>query len=999
MKLKKALSVLVAAAMMLTVVSLSFSAFAESASAQQVVSAIDALPEDYQLPVADQNAVIDALGAYESLSEDQKAQVTNIDKLNKDIASLNGLSDIWVIYNGNGGVTEYGDNSFPVETKGQDYVAGNNIFYNNGYEFLHWSTDLADGLNFVTGKEFSPVSTLAQLISRDGGAEENAYKYYYFAYANAEDLKADLAEASDPADPFGTNAGARAISRDENGNPVKVWQINLYAIWDNVEKTPVTNVFVSNYPENVGGEHSEKYITAYEGYNGHTIYNPFEQIAIPDTDKVCVFKAWADENGNEFAEGEQYTDPVEGVTAGKTFYATWKEETKAVVTYNSNNPNGESAQYIDNENDHFVGEQYKTMTWANLERKGEGFVKPDDYKFAGWNTAADGSGTAYAANRPLTLEGDLVLYAQWSQVANFTYNSNYPGDDAEQKTFVRTWDTGTTKNIDKLEDIKSFATPEGYAFMGWNTAADGSGDSYEPGAEIKVTQSLNLYARWEELSAYTITYNSNDKANLSVTRKVYGKAGIDIKSNTIVLQNADYKNIAGLLSWNTKADGTGESYEAGAEFTIIGDQTFYAQWDKAAHDMEFTFIDLPEKAEVNADSVETIRAARKTYDALPAESQGRVRSYKRLVDAESYCAPHDIWVLYDGNGGTIESDGSHSTRKILSDIYQVNDSFTSSPNIFSYINPNNGLEFPFLYWCTDITGGYTFGTEKTVDIKSVLGKYVDDPTADGRDIFFDYVYASIEDQKADRLDAQVNDTANTGARSVYKNAAGEGIKVWQIGLYAIWDNISKEYLTNTYHPNFPESIKNLEPESVTDEVIMGDSAFTLENVFEDVTSTLGIELAGWCVDPEGNDEIFDPGMEYTDPVDGATAAMNFYAQWEPVEVEFTITYDSNDEYGDTYDEFISEYGPVPIEAEVIGCPIDFTNDSYFYSWNTEPDGSGETYEEGDLIRLTEDVTLYAQWDGDEEFDDVDTGDSTMVAGAIAVAAAAAGLFVVFKKKK
>ena len=97
MKLKKALSVLVAAAMMLTVVSLSFSAFAEPASAQQVVSAIDALPEDYQLPVADQNAVIDALGAYESLSEDQKAQVTNIDKLNKDIASLNGLSDIWVI--------------------------------------------------------------------------------------------------------------------------------------------------------------------------------------------------------------------------------------------------------------------------------------------------------------------------------------------------------------------------------------------------------------------------------------------------------------------------------------------------------------------------------------------------------------------------------------------------------------------------------------------------------------------------------------------------------------------------------------------------------------------------------------------------------------------------------------------------------------------------------------------------------------------------------------
>ncbi len=35
------------------------------------------------------------------------------------------------------------------------------------------------------------------------------------------------------------------------------------------------------------------------------------------------------------------------------------------------------------------------------------------YIFAGWNTKADGSGTAYADGASVTLTGDLTLYAQW----------------------------------------------------------------------------------------------------------------------------------------------------------------------------------------------------------------------------------------------------------------------------------------------------------------------------------------------------------------------------------------------------------------------------------------------------------------------------------------------------------------------------------------------------------------------------------------------------------
>jgi uncharacterized repeat protein (TIGR02543 family) len=37
----------------------------------------------------------------------------------------------------------------------------------------------------------------------------------------------------------------------------------------------------------------------------------------------------------------------------------------------------------------------------------------EGYAFAGWNTKADGSGTAYADGAGVTLTGDLTLYAQW----------------------------------------------------------------------------------------------------------------------------------------------------------------------------------------------------------------------------------------------------------------------------------------------------------------------------------------------------------------------------------------------------------------------------------------------------------------------------------------------------------------------------------------------------------------------------------------------------------
>ncbi|MCI2092294.1 MAG: InlB B-repeat-containing protein [Candidatus Methanomethylophilus sp.] len=54
------------------------------------------------------------------------------------------------------------------------------------------------------------------------------------------------------------------------------------------------------------------------------------------------------------------------------------------------------------------GEAAKSLTLSGFSRTG--------YTFAGWNTAADGSGASYADGAEISdLITDLILYAQWEE--------------------------------------------------------------------------------------------------------------------------------------------------------------------------------------------------------------------------------------------------------------------------------------------------------------------------------------------------------------------------------------------------------------------------------------------------------------------------------------------------------------------------------------------------------------------------------------------------------
>lgn len=116
--------------------------------------------------------------------------------------------------------------------------------------------------------------------------------------------------------------------------------------------------------------------------------------------------------------------------------------------------------------------------------------------FSGWNTAADGSGTALAPGAAVAMGNtDLTLYAVWTTEQSYmvSYHANGAGSGTVPLD-PTLYTAGQTATV--LANTGNLAK-EGFSFNGWNTAADGTGTAYAPGASLTIAgKHILLYAQW-----------------------------------------------------------------------------------------------------------------------------------------------------------------------------------------------------------------------------------------------------------------------------------------------------------------------------------------------------------------------------------------------------------------------------------------------------------------------------------------------------------------------
>ena len=206
-----------------------------------------------------------------------------------------------------------------------------------------------------------------------------------------------------------------------------------------------------------------------------------------------TFTGWdtvADGSGTDYSGGDTYTLPNNGTD---TLYAQWQINT-VTLAYDPQGGSGEPGDQ--------TGDAASDVTVSTTEPTRDG------YTFAGWDTAANGSGTDYAGGATYTLpnSGTDTLYAQWTPVpvivatVTLTYDpqggSGEPGD--------QTGDAASNVTVSS-----TVPTRTGYTFTGWDTTANGSGTDYADGATYTLPNSGTdtLYAQWQ-INTVTLAYDA-----------------------------------------------------------------------------------------------------------------------------------------------------------------------------------------------------------------------------------------------------------------------------------------------------------------------------------------------------------------------------------------------------------------------------------------------------------------------------------------------------------
>jgi uncharacterized repeat protein (TIGR02543 family) len=252
-----------------------------------------------------------------------------------------------------------------------------------------------------------------------------------------------------------------------------------------------------------------------------------------------------------------YTNPTTPASAGTylatgntTLYAQWTANNYG-ITFDANGGSGTMSNLA------IVAGTPKLLTASAFSRTG--------YTFAGWTTAADGTGTTYTNSQSVTLYADITLYAKWTaNPYTITFNANGGTGTMATSAIV----AGTAKIITANAFKRS-----NHIFAGWSTVTGVQSVVYTDLQSITLYANTTLYAQWTVV--YAITYNAN-----TGTGTVPSEATVISGNSYTVASNTGnlVKGSIAFAGWNTKADGKGATYLATTSFTPTITTTLYAMY-------------------------------------------------------------------------------------------------------------------------------------------------------------------------------------------------------------------------------------------------------------------------------------------------------------------------------------------------------------------------------------------------------------------------------------
>lgn len=176
------------------------------------------------------------------------------------------------------------------------------------------------------------------------------------------------------------------------------------------------------------------------------------------------------------------------------------------------------------------------------------------YTFKEWNSDINGKGISYQNGQEITnllnTDGNIILYAQWIPIE---YSVRFDANGGEGNLNNQSFKYDESYNLSK-----NVFTKDGYKFAGWNSNIEGNGTDYSDEAIVSNLSAINgdvvtLYAKWRPIS-YSVRFDANGgEGSMDIIDFVYDVEQ-QLPENLFVRDGYEIK------AWNTKADGSGISY-------------------------------------------------------------------------------------------------------------------------------------------------------------------------------------------------------------------------------------------------------------------------------------------------------------------------------------------------------------------------------------------------------------------------------------------------------
>ena len=717
----------------------------------------------------------------------------------------------------------------------------------------------------------------------------------------------------------------------------------LTANWEKVQDTQYTATFVPNGGKWTSGSAVSSNRKVY--YTVNTSITVPGEVAKDGYD----FTGWkVTSTDGTWVQGQVYTtDEIQNaknMTGNVTFTAQWK-----VTTYKAIFETGGGTWTGGN-----TANRTRTYT-ISTTLTAPTTVTRNGYVFAGWKvTLAEGNwvlATVYNNDPQTKLHGSSGKYG------NVTFTAQWEAD-RYTATFDPNggiWNDGTTENkslgYTLGENIIAPGTVSktGYKFAStWKvTESDGTTDEFWPvgqtysTAQIKAETTKKGNVTFTAILnpiQYTVKYDRNGGSGSMSNQTFTYDEEKALNKNTFTRTGYTFQG------WNTKADGSGDSYtdqQVVKNLTTVsgGSVTMYAQWKPITYKV---------RLKPNGGSGTAIPDQIFTYDVEQALTEN---TYTRTG--------------YTFNGWNTATDGSgtpYADKQVVKNLSSVQDDVIIlqaqwTPNVYSitYHWVVNGVDIGVIDGVTPTS--YTYDIEQNLGIVPDYGR--------GYGTYYKGTttwYTSVNGN---------NTVSKTTATDI-----GDKVFYAHVGslTYEIFCDMNGGTLSDDYFYGGKFFVERYDV-AYYPSVFSSDTAITKLTA---VPTRVGYIFTGYntkadgsgqkVIDADGNiltsTTFYPTANAYWDPNE-STYADTIYAQWEPM--TYIIHFDPNGGSGTmedqivTYDDFTQTLNP-----NTFIPPVGY-DDVGFDCWTLTPELSGKEFYDGDAITENlvsvpnSEITLYAQW--------------------------------------